>query len=264
MSSFLLPIKSIYSYRILLFSSLIQELKQRYAGAAAGFVWLVIHPIFLFLFYAAIYLFIFRVQPQEMTTGQYVIYIMAGIVPFLSFSEALSAGTASITAKKNVLLNTVYPSEFIPLQATITCHINAVVGLTVLIIVNLLFRQMLTVGYLLIPVLLVGQVMFVTGITWILSILNLVLKDIQQILSMVTMMLLIISPIAYTPNMAPRALKAVIWLNPLSYFFQAIQEIFVWGRVSHNFYIAMALAYSMFTIGYYCFKKLKPVFYDYV
>ncbi len=257
-------IKSIYRYRNLIYNTLLQDLKQRYAGSAAGYVWLFIFPIFLFVFYASIYLFIFRVQPQEMSQGQYIVYIMAGIVPFISFSEALCSGTSSVANKKNVLLNTVYPSEFIPLQATLTSHITALVGLSLLMLANMFFMNQITPLYLLVPVILVAQLMFVTGVTWILSVLNLVLKDIQQILAMVTMVLLIVSPIAYTPEMAPNILKIMIWANPLSYFFQAIQDIFVWGRVTYNFYIAMGLAIAMFCVGYYFFTKLKSVFYDYI
>ena len=53
--------------------------------------------------------------------------------------------------------------------------------------------------WLLVPVFLALMLLLLAGVVWVLSLVNLVFKDIQQLLSYVTIVLLVASPIAYTP-----------------------------------------------------------------
>ena len=71
---------------------------------------------------------------------------------------------------------------------------------------------------LLVPLFWILQILFVTGLAWVLSLASLVLRDVQQLLAFVMVALLIASPIAYTPEMAPGLLKLLVYVNPLSYF----------------------------------------------
>lgn len=247
----------------LLKKSVISDINQRYAGSIMGLAWVVLYPIILFFIYSALYIVIFRVRPLDMTTNMYVIYIMSGLLPFLGFSEALNAGTMSLSNKRSLLLNTVYPSEFIPLQTVISGHMTLFVGVFLLIVADLLILNSLNWVMLLIPYVILLQLMFTAGITWVLSILNLVIKDIQQSLSFVTMLLMIISPIAYTPSMVPSSLKFIIYLNPFSYYVWAYQDIFVRGTVSINFFIATAISVTYFSLGLMFYNKTKKVFYEF-
>jgi lipopolysaccharide transport system permease protein len=80
------------------------------------------------------------------------------------------------------------------------------------------------------------------------------------------MLLTILSPFAYTPEMVPEALKFVIYLNPLSYFVLSFQQIIAYGTwpdfVSATGSIMLGLGF--FLLGYNIFLKGKLEFFDYV
>lgn len=257
------PIKSILLHFDLLKGSVRTEIHQKYAGSIIGLTWAFLYPIILFFIYSALYLIIFRVKPTDMTTNTYVVYIMSGLLPFLGFSEGLSSGASSLLNKKSLLLNTVYPSEFIALQAVLSSHMTLFVGIFLLIAANLLLLQTLSWTIIFIPYLILLQLMFSVGIAWVLSILNLLIKDIQQSLSFVTMLVMIMSPIAYTPAMVPNMLKPIIFLNPFSYYVWSYQDLFVRGIVSNNILIASAISFLSFFIGHLFFNKTKKVFYEF-
>ena len=266
MNSIKTAFASLYSqakYYHLLKGAVLSEVSQRYAGSIVGLFWVVMYPVILFFIYSTLYLVVFRVKPTDMTTNMYVVYIMSGLLPFLGFSEALSVGTMSLSSKKSLLLNTVYPSEFIPLQAVLSSHITLFVGVFLLVAANLLFLRSLTWTVLFIPYLIVLQLMFTVGIVWVLSILNLLIKDIQQSLSFITMLLMIMSPIAYTPTMVPSSLKLIIYLNPFSYYVLAYQDLFVRGVISQNILIATCISIFSFIGGYLFYSKTKKVFYEF-
>lgn len=257
------PFVSIVKHYNLLKSSIISELAKRHAGSVIGLFWFILYPALLFCIYSALYLVIFRVKPTDMSTNTYVIYIMSGLLPFLGFSEGLTAGTTSLSSKKSLLLNTVYPSEYIPLQAVVVNYMTLFVGVLLLIIANLIFLKTITITIIILPALIILQLMFTIGIVWVLSILNLVLKDIQQSLSFVTMLLMIVSPIAYTPAMVPNTLKLIIYLNPFSYYVWSYQDLFVKGVISYNFLIATFISMFCFSLGHYFYDKTKKVFYEF-
>ncbi len=247
----------------LLKGALLSDISQRYAGSMAGIFWVFIYPVILFFIYATLYLFIFRIKPADMTSQVYMIYIMSGLLPFLGFSEGLTSGTMSLSNKKSLLLNTVYPSEFIPLQAVLASHVTLLVGIAMLVISHLVLLKTIHWSVLMVPYLIVLQVMFTTGIVWVLSILNLMIKDIQQTLSFLTMLLMIMSPIAYTPSMVPASLKFIMYLNPFSYYVWSYQDLFVNGLVSQNLIIATILSVCSFALGYTFYSKFKKVFYEF-
>src|SRR5207237_54595 len=87
-------------------------------------------------------------------------------------------------------------------------------------------------GWPLLPLVLVLQIMFVCGVSWPLSLANLVLRDIQQILTFLCTALMIVSPIAYAPDAAPGLLKLLVYLNPVSYFVLTCQSLAVTGSLT--------------------------------
>jgi len=69
------------------------------------------------------------------------------------------------------------------------------------------------------------------GLVWALSLANLIMKDVQQILTYIIIMLLIASPIAYTPEMVPETMRVLLYLNPFAYFVMSFQSLLVLGKL---------------------------------
>jgi lipopolysaccharide transport system permease protein len=103
------------------------------------------------------------------------------------------------------------------------------------------------------------------GVVWILSLASLVLRDIQHVLIFASIVLLIVTPIAYTVDMAPGPMKLVVYANPLSYFLIALHDTVVFGRLpSPEIACAVVLLGSLSVgTGYWIFQKAKQVFFDY-
>jgi lipopolysaccharide transport system permease protein len=200
-----------------------------------------------------------------MTQQGYVLYILSGIVPFLGFADALNTGSSSLSSNKAILLNTVYPAELVPLRAVLASHAMTIVGLG-FVVLAAFFLGSYSWALLLLPVLLLFQVMLAVGIAWVLSLASLVLRDISHVLGFTTMMLLIMSPIAYTPDMVPDRLQLIIYLNPLSYFITGFQEVLAYGRPPSLslFGTIVCLGLVSSCVGYWVFSRVKKTFFDYV
>ena len=164
---FLEPITLIWTRRHILLETVKISLRQSYAGSTLGMAWLVLGPILLLSLYAMIYLVVFRVRPANMEAEVYVLYIFSGLVPFLNFSQALIQGTTALSTNREVLLNTVFPPELVPLREVAASLVTLAVGIGIICIVGL-FIGKLAFTWLLIPVVLLLLLMFLTGLVWIL------------------------------------------------------------------------------------------------
>lgn len=254
----------IMTRRELLYRTMIVEIRRRYAGSMLGTVWLLLGPLLLMMLYAIIYGVVFRLKPPELSSNEYTIYILAGLIPFFGFSDALTGGSMSLTVQRDVLLNTVFPAELVPLRAVLVAFVAPSIGMLLILLAIALLGK-LSLWALLVPVVLGLMILFVSGIAWLLSLANLVVRDIQQVLTYMSMVLLVTSPIAYTPSMLPPGFSVLIWLNPLSYFVIAIQSLVVFASFP-PFGAAIGcvlLGLGGFAIGWKVFQRAKMVFFDY-
>jgi lipopolysaccharide transport system permease protein len=253
-----------HHYRILIGTTLV-DLRRRYAGSVMGIFWALIGPLLLMGLYAVIYAVVFQIRPPEMTQAAYVLYVFCGLVPFLGFSEALQTGTTSLTANKDLLLNTVFPAEFVPLRAVLLSTLNSALGVALIIVAGALLGE-LSWWVVLAPVVLLFQGLFVAGIVWIFSLVNLVVRDLQHVLMYATIVLLVASPIAYTPSMIPAAFAPIIYFNPLSYYVMAMQHFVILGEPPSFVVMVIGAALSLLSFGggSWVFARAKLVFFDYV
>lgn len=241
------------------------DLRARYAGSLLGAAWAFVAPLLLLAVYAVVYLFIFRIGIPGFTSTQYVLYIFAGLVPYLATAEALSLGVGSVVTNRAVLNNTVFPIDLAPAKAVLTTQGTVVSGIAV-VLVGGAVSGTLSWTVLALPVLLLLHALGLLGVVWLLSLLNVVFRDLQSLLSILLLVLLVGSPIAYTPEMVPGALRPLVLLNPLAYLLGAYQSILVLGQLppALDAAVLVALCLGSFWLGGRVFARGKRLMADYV
>ncbi len=265
------PRKIIHSAQYLLSHSALlwrisrSELRARYAGSFLGLVWAVLTPALVLAIYAAVYLVVFKVRVVGLTPVEYVLYIFAGLVPYLAVAEALSMGVSSVVTNKNVLSNTVFPIDLAPTKAVLLSQTTMAVGLVATVLGLALFGHLSWTVILVVPLWLL-LALALMGTTWILSLLNVVLRDLQNFIGTILMILLVSSPIAYTPQMVPANMRILLEVNPFAYFVTAFQSVLVMGTLPpvSDIVAVVAMSLASFLIGGWFFARSKTVLIDYV
>ena len=159
--------------------------------------------------------------------------IFCGLIPFLGFSDALSAGVGSVTQNANLIKNTLFPIDLVPVKAVLVSQCTQLVG-TGLLLMTIALLGKLTWWTLLLPLAWAGQVLFSVGLLWILSSLNVYFRDLQNMVSVAILFLMMTSPIAYTADMVPAAMRPFLKLNPLYYLITSYQDCLMIGQMPHN------------------------------
>jgi len=257
------PFHLFWSHRMLILQTTRNEIRSRYAGSVLGLAWLVLYPLLFLSVYALIFLYIFKVRFGLFDSNEYVVLMFCGLIPFLGFAEGLSLGVGSVTSNASLIKNTLFPIELIPVKAVMVTQSTQVVG-TGLLIVTLVLLGKISAWALLLPVIWLAQILFTIGLVWILSSLNVFLRDLQNMIAVLILMLMMISPIAYTADMVPEALRPYLAINPLYYIIIAYQDCLMLGRFPREgiFWVLILIAGVSFWTGYWFFSRMKWVFAD--
>lgn len=242
------------------------DLRVRNAGSLLGLSWIFLGPLIILGVYSVIYLEVFRVRVSVLGSGpSYVLYIFCGLVPYLATAEALSTGVVSVIANKAVLNNTVFPIDLAPVKSALSAQAVMVAGMPLLVVgAALTGHARWTLVAL--PVVWALNLVWLTGVNWIISMLDVLFRDLQNLLTAVLMVMLVASPFAYTPNKVPSALQFMLILNPFAYFVLAYQQIIMLGKlpdVPHALVLVL-MPIATFAFGSWFFARVKSVVIDYV
>jgi lipopolysaccharide transport system permease protein len=257
------PFLLLWQHRHLLWQTVRNDLRARYAGSVLGLAWLVLYPLLFLGAYALVYLYVFKVRFALFDSAEYVALMFCGLVPFLAFAEALGAGIPAVTSNAHLVKNTLFPIDLIPVKAVLNGVLGQLSGIGLLLAaLGLLGR--LTPFALLLPAVILAQLAFTIGVVWVLSAMNVYLRDLQHIVALLTLLLMLLTPIAYTAEMAPDRLRSLLTLNPLYYIVVCYQEVLMMGRwpVGHMLERLALLGGSAFIVGYWFFARLKSAFVD--
>lgn len=255
----------IYRHWNMLVRATLGDLKTRYAGSVLGVGWIILTPFILLAIYALIYLVIFQVRVPGLTPVKYVLLIFSGLVPFLMTNEAITSAVNSIIANRAILANTIFPVDLLPVKSVLSSQITMLVGISCTVAVLILTKDISWFA-LLTPVIWVFHILAILGLAWMLALANLALRDIGNVISLMMMVIMVMTPIAYTREMVPENLRLLLLLNPLAYFVLAYQDILVLGRFPEMSTIAFIIVFSIgsFVAGGWLFHRMKKVMLEYI
>lgn len=257
-------IRLIFGKRRLLFETVLLALKARFVGNALGAAWVILYPGIFLALYATVMIQILGVRTPGLSTSNYVLVIFSGLVPFLAFSESLGVGTAAIVANRSLLRNTLFPIELVVMRDVLVGHVTMGIGM-LLVCVAAWYNGHLHGTQLLLPLVYGLQIVMALGLVWLTATLNVFFRDLQQTIPIIVLMLMMVSPIAYTPEMVPAGLKFLTVVNPLAWLMDVYRGCLIFGEVPWDkLFLLMVFSAAIFSLGLRVITRLKPVFVDYV
>lgn len=240
------------------------ELKKRYAGSLFGSIWVFLYPLLFLSVYLFLYIGVFKIKYPEMDTYSTVLYIFTGLVPYIAFMESCNSSCTVIKQNLHFVKNILTPIELIPLRVVCMSMWTQSIGLVMMLVLAILAKS-LSWHILLLPLALLIQFMFIAGLALNLSIIGFLLPDTAYFTSILTLLLLFISPIGFMAVMLSEKLQYIVYFNPIYYILQPFRFSFM-GSVPINnadILIALVISAGIFISGCKVFYKLRGVIIDY-
>ncbi len=265
--AFSYPLRTIVEHRSLIRSLVRRDIVGRYRGSYGGLFWTVVHPLLLMLTYWFVFDVVLRTRfGEDGRPGNFVLYFLAGMLPWLAFSEAVGRSPGIVPEHANFVKKLVFPVEILPVNLVFAGLFSQFFGVLIFLAGMAAFGETppLTAGYL--PLLLVPQVLLTMGLCWFLAGLGAIVRDLGQIIGFVLTVWFFVTPICYPESALPANLFPLYKLNPLFILVRGYRDVLLeasppaWAPLG---WLTLAGA-MVFVVGFAWFYKLKRSFADLV
>ena len=235
-----------------------RELTLRYKRSVIGIGWTLLNPMLTSFVLWVVFSFAFGSRLIE--GQQFAPYLMAGVLlnTFLNQGTWLSA--ESIAANSEILTKIYVRPELFTISAAISAFINFLIGLFPLGIVVIASGQSLAWTLPLVTIVAICMTLFVAGLGLFLSTLFVRFDDTRNIVSVLLMIALYVTPVFYPISILSDRMQTLINANPVTSYL----EIFRWSFSNNaapsllDWLYMITSALLMFLLGSAVFKKYWP------
>jgi lipopolysaccharide transport system permease protein len=259
--AFVYPVLTIWRNRSLIRVMVRRDILGRYRGSFGGSFWTVINPLLLML----TYFFVFGVviRDPSLTRSEFALYFLAGMLPWLPFSEAAGRAPGVILEHRNFVKKLVFAVETLPVNLVVSGLVTELFAAALYCGFLLAIRHEIPLTLFWLPVLLVPQVLFTAGVSWFLAGLGAFVRDLGQMIGFVLTVWFFMTPICY-PEKQLLARAPLLTKNPMYVLVHAYRAIFLENRAPAfaavwKFWV---LAILVFVLGHAWFYKLRKSFAD--
>jgi ABC-type polysaccharide/polyol phosphate export permease len=251
--------------RSLLFQLVRRDFEKRFVGSAMGWVWGLIHPLVLLLSWTFVFQSCLHQKvPAGEGTTNYPLFLFAGMLPWLLFSETMSRSASSLLEHANLITKTVFPSEMIPVSVFLSSLASHVLALALMIGAAGVWLNQISIFLLLLPLYMFVVGLLAVGLGWVVASLHVFLRDTAQFLSVILTFWFWMTPIFIADRDFPRWARFLLLANPLSYVVRAYRSVLLGSRMPNPQDLAILAAYgsAAFLVGGLFFRYMKRGFAD--
>jgi lipopolysaccharide transport system permease protein len=245
-----------------------RDILARYRGSFGGAMWTFLNPLLLMATYTFVFGVVLKTKFEGDATGiGWVLYFLAGMLPWLAFSEAVGRAPSIILEYRNFVKKLVFPLETLPANLVISGAVTETFTLAIFLLGLVLARHSIPASVLWLPALIVPQLLLTAGVCWILAALGIFMRDLGTIMGFVLTLWFFVTPICYPEaSLAglPHVALRILTLNPMFQLVEGYRAVLLENRAPGlkslvGLWIASP---ALAVIGYAWFHRLQKSFAD--
>lgn len=247
---------SLKKYRFMLQQLVNRDFKVRYRGSFLGMLWSVLNPLLNMMVLSIVFSQVFK------AVDNYKMYLLSGIIIFNFFSEATNLAVNSIVSNFGLITKIYFPKFILPLSKTLSSSINLILTFMAFLLIGNFMNVKLWWGYLFIIYLFICILIFTAGVSFILSSMQVFMRDVQHVYTVITTIWMYSTPILYPIEIIPEQLQILFKANPLYIFIDFFRTIVLNYSLpsAYNFLSCAVVSAISFALGLLVFWKCQNKF----
>jgi lipopolysaccharide transport system permease protein len=262
---------SVWNNRSLIWQMSKRDVMGRYKGSLMGLLWSFLNPLLMLLVYTFFFAVVFKsrwgvpaVAGAEETKTHFATILFAGMIVHSLFAEVLNRAPTLILSNINYVKKVVFPLEILPIISLVSAIFHALISMSVLLSVYLIFNGFLHWTIVFIPFVFLPFIILIAGLAWILASLGVYARDVGQTIGIAMTVMMFLSPVFYPISSLPEFMRPWMLANPLTFIIEQTRAVIIWGQLPH---FRGLLAYSILAtvvawLGYVWFQKTRKGFAD--
>ena len=162
-----------------------RQITRSYKRSYLGLAWAILGPLiwvfFLTLIFSKVLGFRFR-EVEGDPTLNFGLFLYCGLLPFMAYSDALSEGLSVITSNAGLVQKVVFPLEMLPFTNAVASLADKIFGVGALVLIVFIVQHRLHWQVLLLPLIIVLQLLFVLGLTYMMAVIGTYVPDMGEVL----------------------------------------------------------------------------------
>lgn len=247
----------------------IRDMALKYKGSKLGFCWAAINPLLMLSIYTLIFSQVFKARwGNSIAESENPIYfglnIFCGLIVFNMYAECMTRGPKSISSNPNYVKKIIFPLSTLGVTIVGSTLMQAIINCGALILIQLAFMSNIPATVIAIPFVWLPVIMQLLGITWLLSVIGIFVRDIEQITNALISALMFMSPIFYPSEALPESIRWVSTVNPLTYGIEQTRNVLIKGNMTPlgDWIVQLGLSLVMCQSAYWLLKRTKKYFGD--
>ncbi len=238
----------------------------RYAGSVLGVLWSLFNPVVMLAVYTFVFSIVFKARwnAGSESRTEFALVLFAGLIVFTLFAECVNRAPGLILSNANYVKKVVFPLEILPWVSMGSALFHLLVSLAVWLVFCAIFHGTPHLTALLFPLITLPLLLLTMGICWVLASLGVYLRDVSQVIGVITSTLLFLSPVFYPTASLPIDYQRLLRFNPLAQSIEQARDVLFWGTMpdwsAYAVYLVASAAFAW--AGFAWFQKTRKGFSD--
>ena len=240
-----------------------RDLKGLNKGAFLGYFWVFLSPLIQTAFYVLIVSFIFRAQGEGAGRLDYALYVLGGMVPWQVLQKSIAEAPTLISARIDILKQVIYPIETLPLTSILVGSFGSLVAFTIFLVLSCVFGTAKWT-FLLLPLPGLLLLLFLTGTSWLLMIVGVILKDIKEVVGILLGLCVYVTPVVASEKIVGHKVWMLMQFNPLSHVVICFRDVYESAFHPLSWAVFAAMSIVVFALGAWALERTKILINEYI
>src|SRR5665213_116785 len=251
-------------YRDLLYTLTMHRVNVRYKQSVLGIAWAVLQPFTLMIIYTVIFSYIVKMPSDG---APYAIFAYAALLPWTSFSTALTTATGGVVSNANLVSKVYFPREILTLSYILSALVDLSIASVVMLGLLWYYHIALTLNALYVFPIVLVMLMFATAGGLFLGALNVRIRDIGVAMPLLLQLWMYATPVVYpisALHKLPPMLRTLYQFNPMVGVVENFRRVLLQGVRPDwfSFVIATSVSLICLPLAYLYFKHKEATMAD--
>jgi len=183
---------------------------------------------------------------------------------FNLFTELANRAPTLLHENAWFIKKTIFPSDVLAVIALVRALVYAGISFMLFLAFKLILSGSIPVTVLLVPFVIVPFALLLLGITWMLSALGALTRDVFHLVASFMPILIFASPVFYTVAELPPQTQVWAYFNPLAGYIEMMRDLVLRGTLPNPLVYAATAAVSLvvFWFGHGIFRRYRSILID--